>query len=326
MNPIEASWQRRQPLSYLLLPLSVLFCAVVALRRVLYRWGWLKSHRVGCPVIIVGNITVGGTGKTPLIIWLAQKLTEWGYRPGIITRGYGGQSASWPCEVTADSTPQQVGDEAILLKRHAECPVFAGPERPLVIEKLLSIYPCNVILSDDGLQHYALQRDLEIAVVDGKRRFGNGFCLPAGPLRETRKRLQQVDLVIVNGRVEEGEHGMSVIGDSACPLVGGACKPLTDFASTPVDAIAGIGHPERFFSMLESTGLRIDRHPFADHHSFTLDDLAPFNQKTVLMTEKDAVKCEQFAQSNHWYVPATARVAMAFEQQLKTKVKRLLDG
>lgn len=326
LNPIEASWQRRHPLNYLLLPLSGLFCAVVAIRRRLYRWGWLKSQRIDCPVIIVGNITVGGTGKTPLIIWLAQKLTEWGYKPGIITRGYGGKSQVWPSEVTTDATPQQVGDEAILLKRHGECPVFAGPQRPLVAQQLLSNHPCDVILSDDGMQHYALQRDLEIAVVDGERRFGNGYCLPAGPLRETRKRLQQVDLVIINGNPGEGEHGMSVVGDMACPVAGGACKPLADFVPTSVDAVAGIGHPERFFSMLESAGLTVDRHPFADHHRFTADDLAPFEQKTVLMTEKDAVKCEQFAQSNHWYVPATASVATAFEHQLKTKVKRLLDG
>lgn len=326
LNPIEASWQRRHPLNYLLLPLSALFCTVVALRRRLYRWGWLKSQQIDCPVIIVGNITVGGTGKTPLIIWLAQKLIEWGYKPGIITRGYGGKSQVWPCEVTADSTPQQVGDEAILLKRHGECPVFAGPERPLVAQQLLSNYPCDVILSDDGMQHYALQRDLEIAVVDGERRFGNGYCLPAGPLRETRRRLQQVDLVIINGNPGEGEYGMSVVGDMACPVAGGACKPLADFVPTSVDAVAGIGHPERFFSMLESAGLAVDRHPFIDHHDFTADDLAPFDQKTVLMTEKDAVKCEQFARPNHWYVPATASVAGAFEHQLKTKVKRLLDG
>ncbi|MEJ2618979.1 MAG: tetraacyldisaccharide 4'-kinase [Candidatus Thiodiazotropha sp.] len=326
MNPIQASWQRRQPLSYLLLPLSGLFCLLVALRRGLYRWGWLKSHAVACPVIVVGNITVGGTGKTPLVIWLAQKLTEWGFKPGIITRGYGGQSEQWPCEVTADSTPQQVGDEAILLKRHTECPVFAGAERPMVAKKLLSNYPCDVILSDDGLQHYALQRQLEILVIDGKRRFGNGFCLPAGPLRETEKRIKQVDLVIVNDDVGEGEYGMSVIGDTACPVAGGRCKPLTELLKTEVDAIAGIGNPERFFSMLESSGLSIGRHPFADHHAFSSDDLAPFSQKTVLMTEKDAVKCEKFAQSNHWYVPATASVSADFEHQLKTKVKRLLDG
>ncbi|MBV2120730.1 MAG: tetraacyldisaccharide 4'-kinase [Candidatus Thiodiazotropha sp. (ex Ctena orbiculata)] len=323
---METSWQRRHPLNYLLLPLSGLFCAVVAFRRRLYRWGWLKSQRIDCPVIIVGNITVGGTGKTPLIIWLAQKLTEWGYKPGIITRGYGGKSQVWPCEVTTGATPQQVGDEAILLKRHGECPVFAGPQRPLVAQQLLSNYPCDVILSDDGMQHYALQRDLEIAVVDGERRFGNGYCLPAGPLRETRRRLQQVDLVIINGNPAEGEHGMSVVGDMACPVAGGACKPLTDFVPTSIDAVAGIGHPERFFRMLESAGLTVDRHPFADHHGFTADDLAPFEQKAVLMTEKDAVKCEQFAQPNHWYVPATASVATAFEHQLKTKVKRLLDG
>lgn len=278
-------------------------------------------------MIIVGNITVGGTGKTPLIVWMAQQLTELGYRPGIITRGYGGQSKSWPCEVTSDSGAGQVGDEAILLKRHAGCPVYAGPDRPETAEQLISNYQCDLILSDDGLQHYALQRDLEIVVIDGQRRFGNGYCLPAGPLRETPKRVNSVDLVIVNGQANTDEYQMSVTGKMAIPLNGElAAKALVEFSGSRVDAVAGIGNPERFFSMLELSGLRVDRHVFPDHHPFSADDLAAYRDNTVLMTEKDAVKCEKYAQSNHWYVPATAKVDPEFEQLFLTKVKRLLDG
>jgi tetraacyldisaccharide 4'-kinase len=323
---IEALWQKWHPLTLLLLPLSGLFCVVASLRKAFYHWGWLNRQSVGVPVIIVGNISVGGTGKTPLVIWLAQKLIEWGYTPGIITRGYGGKSKEWPCEVTSKSSPSQVGDEAILIKRRAGCPVFAGPDRPRAAARLLELYPCDIILSDDGLQHYALHRDIEIALVDGQRRFGNGFCLPAGPLRETSKRLKAVDWVIVNGDVENGELGMIVSGESAVALMGGQVKKLADFIDTRIDAIAGIGHPERFFTMLESYGLKINRHPFSDHHDYTSKELTQFSQKTVLMTEKDAVKCERFAKPDFWSVPATASVDPKFEQQLLIKVKRLLDG
>ncbi|MES9853429.1 MAG: tetraacyldisaccharide 4'-kinase [Candidatus Thiodiazotropha sp. L084R] len=327
MNWIESTWQGRQLSTLLLLPLSGLFCLVSLFRRWFYRLGLLSRHKVGIPVIIVGNITVGGTGKTPLIVWMAQQLIEWGYRPGIITRGYGGQSKHWPCEVRSDSRAEQVGDEAILLMRHSGCPVYAGPDRPIAAEQLISNHQCDLILSDDGLQHYALDRDLEIVVVDGQRRFGNGYCLPAGPLRETPKRLSKVDFVIVNGDARPGEYQMSVSGSMAIALNGElAPKTLVEFSDSRVDAIAGIGNPERFFSMLEASGLRIDRHPFPDHHLFSADELTAYSGNTVLMTEKDAVKCEEYAQSNHWYVPAIAKVDPEFEKLFMTKVKRLLDG
>ena len=327
MNPIEASWSGRHALTFLLLPLTGAFCAVTAIRRWFYRLGWLRTQSLDVPVIIVGNITVGGTGKTPMVVWLANKLLQQGYRPGIITRGYGGHSEEWPCEVTLESSARQVGDEAVLLKRRTRCPVYAGPDRPATARRLLSQHTCDLIISDDGLQHYALERDLEIVVIDGKRRFGNGYCLPAGPLRESPERLTRADLVIVNGDAASGEYLMEVTGEQALALDGRrAPKMLADFSGATLHAVAGIGHPERFFGMLEAAGLKLERHPFPDHHDFCAADLAPFVSQTVLMTEKDAVKCEPFAHPDHWYVPAAATVDPGFEKQLMVLIKRLEDG
>jgi tetraacyldisaccharide 4'-kinase len=262
-----------------------------------------------------------------LVVWLSEKLIEWGYSPGIISRGYGGQSENWPCEVTTQSSTNQVGDEPVVLKRRTQCPVYVGPDRPVTAKRLLTEHHCDVIISDDGLQHYALRRDIEIVVVDGQRRFGNGFCLPAGPLRETPKRLRRADLVIVNGEAEAGEHWMHVVGDYALALDGGQHpKALTEFCGSTIDAIAAIGHPQRFFAMLEASGLKVRRHPFPDHHNFCAEDLVSYIDKTVLMTEKDAVKCARFAQPNYWYVPAMATVDPEFEHQLMILMKRFLDG
>ncbi|MEW8050715.1 MAG: tetraacyldisaccharide 4'-kinase [Candidatus Thiodiazotropha sp.] len=327
MNAIEASWSGWNGLTLLLLPLSALFCLLSAIRRLLYRIGLLSKVYLDVPVIVVGNITVGGTGKTPLVIWLAEMAQQLGFKPGIVTRGYGGSSDLWPCEVKQDTSAGQVGDEAVLLRRRTGCPVYAGPDRPAAARQLLIDHQCDLIISDDGLQHYALSRDLEIAVIDGGRRFGNGLCLPAGPLRERRIRLAETDLVIVNGISKAGEYGMRLKTSDAVALNRrGESKALTEFKSDRVHAVAGIGHPERFFNMLEGLGLKLERHPFPDHHAFTPGDLHPFSSQTVLMTEKDAVKCELFAQPNHWYVPAMAEVDDGFEEALMTLMKRLNDG
>ncbi|MCU7945366.1 MAG: tetraacyldisaccharide 4'-kinase, partial [Candidatus Thiodiazotropha sp. (ex Cardiolucina cf. quadrata)] len=267
MKSIEASWNGWHLLTLLLLPLSGLFCLLSTIRRLFYRIGWLPVRTVDVPVIVVGNISVGGTGKTPLVIWLANRLVDWGFKPGIITRGYGGKSDHWPREVATESLAEEVGDEAILLKRRTGCPVYAGADRPAVAAQLLSEHACNIIISDDGLQHYGLNRELEIAVVDGVRRFGNGLCLPAGPLRETPKRLAKVDLVIINGKPKQGEHSMYVAGVDAHSLDGRSeSRKLTTFSDAKVHAIAGIGYPERFFSMLEANGLKLERHAFPDHY------------------------------------------------------------
>lgn len=326
MFNIQRSWQGWRPLTLLLLPLSGLYCLLVALRRLAYALGWFPIGRLEVPVVVVGNITVGGTGKSPLVIWMARTLVEMGYRPGIITRGYGGKSQRWPREVTPQSRAADVGDEAVMLSRRTGCPVYAGPSRREAGRKLLAEHDCDIVLSDDGLQHTALARDLEIVVVDGERRFGNGLCLPAGPLRERTARLRRVDMVIVNGKPEPGEYAMQVSGREAVPLQGGEPRALAAFADERLHAIAGIGRPERFFDMLEKAGLKPVRHPYADHHPYRAEELARLGHETVLMTEKDGVKCELFAQPNHWYVPATAEPDAGFRAAFDTMIKRLADG
>ena len=259
----ERLWSTVNPLSLLLWPLSLLFRVVVWLRRWAYQIGWLKSFRVTAPVIVVGNIVVGGTGKTPLLIRLVELLRQSGYQPGIVSRGYGGSSKYWPRDVEADSDPDEVGDEPVLLAKRCGCPVVVAPDRVSAAQKLLRDYDCNVILSDDGLQHYRLKRDIEIAVINATQRFGNGFCLPAGPLREPVKRLTNVDFVINNhpppssssssrrAQIKAGEYSMSLqvttivnMGDPAIT------RSIASFAGHTVHAVAAIGHPTRFFYML----------------------------------------------------------------------------
>lgn len=326
MDAIERSWDGWHPITFLLLPLTGLFCLLAWLRRLAYRLGWLSSQRLQVPVIVVGNISVGGTGKTPLIIWMARKLVAMGYRPGIILRGYGGTSGKTPTEVTVSSRPREVGDEAVLIQRRTGCPVFVGSIRAETGRQLLAKHACDLLLSDDGLQHYALQRDLEIVVIDGERRFGNGLCLPAGPLREPTSRLLQSDLVVVNGRPKADEFAMQVTAGEAVSLADGQRRSLQSFQGQTLHALAGIGHPERFFKTLSEAGLHPVCHPFSDHHPYTEEDLRRFSDQTVLMTEKDGVKCEQFALPGLWYVPATAQPDEGFQRAFESMIKRLTDG
>lgn len=326
MHVIQRSWGGWHPVTFLLLPLTGLFCLLSWMRRSSYRRGWLASRKLDVPVIIVGNITVGGTGKTPLIVWLAQRLIQMGHRPGIILRGYGGTAGKLAQEVTSSSRPGEVGDEAVMIKHRTQCPVFVGRRRVEAGRRLLADHDCDLLLSDDGLQHYALQRDLEIAVIDGERRFGNGLCLPAGPLREPAARLQQVDLVIVNGTARAGECAMQVTASQAISLINGESRPLQAFQKEQVHAIGGIGHPERFFATLREAGLQPVCHPYADHHTYTEAELHAFFGETVLMTEKDGVKCAEFAQPGFWYVPATAQPDEAFQRAIELKIERLTDG
>jgi tetraacyldisaccharide 4'-kinase len=308
-------WYKDPFIGVWLSPLGFLFSDAVKFRKFLYRRGVLKTHTLPVPVIVVGNITVGGTGKTPLIIWLARFLKDSGYRPGIISRGYGGRSESWPQMVAANSDAKNVGDEALLIAKQTGCPMAIGPLRVEAATMLLNNSDCNVILSDDGLQHYALNRDIEIAVIDGERRFGNGYCLPAGPLREPIERLQSVDLIIVNGeKSEDNEFAMQLIGDTALNLVTGEQKPLQEFNNC--HALAGIGNPERFFKLLTTAGLTCITHSFPDHYQFQRHDIEFGDNKSVLMTEKDAVKCTAFAGKQHWYLPVKAVPEPGFAEQL----------
>lgn len=313
MKRLDYYWYNSSPVSLILLPLSWLFCAIAIARRWLYALDVLTSHKLPVPVIVVGNISVGGTGKTPLVTWLVAHLKAQGYQPGIVSRGYGGKANHWPQQVRPDSDPRMVGDEAILLSRRCDCPMSVGPDRVAAAKALLEYTDCDIIVSDDGMQHYALGRDIEIAVVDGVRRFGNGHCLPAGPLREPQSRLQSVDLVITNGIAGVREYSMKLEPDSLWNLASPQeHRPLSAFRGITVHAVAGIGHPQRFFDQLTDSGLTVMEHPFPDHHPFSREDIQFDDELPVLMTEKDAVKCLDFAQPRHWCVPVQARIDERF--------------
>jgi tetraacyldisaccharide 4'-kinase len=287
-------------------PLSLTYGAIVGSRRYLYAKHLRGSVRLPVPVIVVGNLSVGGTGKTPLVCWLVSRLAERGLRPGVVTRGYGGSLRTVRLIGPSD-LPDAVGDEPILLVRRTGAPVAVGRDRPAAAQLLLNA-GCNVVVSDDGLQHYALARDCEIVVIDGDRRFGNGWLLPAGPLRESPDRLASADAIVVNGgrAMVDGALSMRLDAKSAVGLVGGAVKPLAEFAGLSVHAVAGIGNPERFFNMLRSHGIEVIGHALADHARIQAADICFDDQRPVLMTEKDAVKCAVLAGPRHWYVPVTA--------------------
>lgn len=326
---LQDAWYKEMYISSELMPLSMLYDDAMRFRLFLYKKGLLKKTKIAAPVIIVGNITVGGTGKTPLIVWMARFLQEEGYKPGIISRGYGGHSSQWPQWVNKNSDPELVGDEAVLMAQRAACPIAVGPERAKAAQMLLDKSDCNIILSDDGLQHYALERDVEIAVVDGDRRFGNGYTLPCGPLREPIERLKTVDLVIVNGVAsdcEENEFCMAVDGDVLVNLVTKEQKLLTEFKDLSCHALAGIGNPKRFFNLLEEQQISIDTLAFQDHHQFKVEDISFNDDKPVLMTEKDAVKCLAFATDKHWYLPIKAKPEQAFIDRLLTLIEEKTRG
>lgn len=326
MSALERHWYRLTPVSVLLLPLSLVFCTLVQLRRVLYRAGVLRRARLPVPVIVVGNITVGGTGKTPLVIWLADFLRRAGYRPGIITRGYRGNSQTWPVAVTPQTPAAQVGDEAVLLARHGGCPVLAGPDRVAAARRHVG-QGCNVIISDDGLQHYRLHRDLEIAVIDGTRRFGNRLCLPAGPLREPVSRLRSVSVRVANGVPETGELGMALEPTGFYNLAEPGRRASADqFRDGAVHALAGIGNPERFFASLRGLGLNAIPHPFPDHHDFRPGELEFNDDRALIMTEKDAVKCQPFANTRCWVLAIEARPDAALGEQILKRLKEIVRG
>jgi tetraacyldisaccharide 4'-kinase len=231
----------------------------------------------------------------------------------VIARGYKGRAHHWPQPVGADSDPRSVGDEAVLLACRCGCPVVVGPDRVAAARALLERGECDLIVADDGLQHYALDRDIEILVIDGARRFGNGFCLPAGPLRESTGRLTEVDLVVVNGTGGPGEYPMTMRAESAISLERGiAPRDLAGFERQSVHAVAGIGNPGRFFACLRQAGMRLEEHVFPDHHVYVAADLEFGDDRPVVMTEKDAVKCQHFGLRNSWYIPVTIEMPVEF--------------
>lgn len=294
-------WYRRGAIAWLLWPLSVVFLLGVLVRRLLYALRILPSAHPGIPVIVVGNLTVGGTGKTPLVIWIAQFLQGKGWNPGIISRGYGAPVLE-PRAASISSDAAEVGDEPIVLARRSGCPVWVGPDRVKVAAALRARHPeVDVLVLDDGLQHYGIRRDLEIAVVDA-RGYGNGFLLPAGPLREPRVRLRRVDAVVSELRLA---------GDTAHRMIDARDRaPLASFER--VHAVAGIGDPERFFAHLRGAGPGVIPHPFPDHHRFVPQDLDFGDELPVLMTEKDAVKLRGAARPHWWVLPVSAEPDAAF--------------
>jgi tetraacyldisaccharide 4'-kinase len=316
-------YRRRGVIAWLLWPLSLVFGFLVLLRRILYALRVLKSAHPGIPVIVVGNITVGGSGKTPLVIWIAEHLKGKGWSPAIVSRGYGA-SLEAPRAATVASEAAEVGDEPIVLARRSGCPVWVGPDRIAVAAALRAAHPeVNVLVLDDGLQHYRLRRDIEIAVAD-TRGLGNGFLLPAGPLREPRWRLRTVDAVVA--------HGASPVRDFAMALAGEEVHRMTDarerralksFAGQRVHAAAGIGDPNRFFVYLGAAGIKVIPHPFPDHHAFDPRDLDFGDGLPVLLTEKDAVKLRRAAQPDWWVLPVSARLDPGFGAWLLRKTDEL---
>jgi tetraacyldisaccharide 4'-kinase len=325
MVNLHAIWYERHALRFALAPLSLIFCSLAKTRRLAYHYNLLKSHSISVPVIIVGNITVGGTGKTPLVIWLAQFLKQHGFQPAIVSRGYGGKSNNWPQQVRADSDPTVVGDEPVLLAKHSQCPVAVAPKRSLAIESLLKTYPCNIIISDDGLQHYALQRDIEIAVIDDILRYGNGYCLPAGPLREPISRLSEIDFLITKGAALQGEISMQYDMEDLHNLkYEHITQPLSNLRGKSVHAIAGIGHPERFFNRLRDKGLKVNGHAFPDHCKYTAKDIDFKDDLPVIMTEKDAVKCQYLVQGpKYQYLSIKARLPKFFGERLLERLEKI---
>jgi tetraacyldisaccharide 4'-kinase len=302
-------WYEGAPPPWWLIPLSTIYGVASRLRHFAYTKHWRRSITLTRPVIIIGNLSAGGTGKTPLVCWLAVRLAELGFRPGVVTRGYGG-SARGARLVQASDDPNAVGDEAILLGRRARVPIAIGRDRPAAAQLLINA-DCDIIVSDDGLQHHGLARDCEIIVVDGERRFGNGRLLPAGPLREMPGRLQGADAVVVNGgpavisdhALLAGALRMRVAATEAIALRYGTAKRLSEFAGQSVHAVAAIGNPQRFFKMLQSWGIQVIAHPLPDHARLQIGDISFADDLAVLMTEKDAVKCVSIAGPHHWYVP-----------------------
>lgn len=316
----EALWYRPHPARWLLWPLSLIYGAVVSLRRTLYRRGWFRSERLPVPVIVVGNITVGGTGKTPLVIWLVEQLRKRGWKPGIVSRGYGGSSKHWPRAVLPGSNPSELGDEPVLLAQRLNCPIVVGPRRVENARQMLAQHDVDIVVSDDGLQHYALQRDIEIAVVDGRRGLGNNLLLPAGPLREPASRLEQADCVLLNDGVGSQGLSMELRPTEVVRLDDSDSRPLSDFVGKPVHAIAAIGNPERFFDALRDAGLQVRTHAWPDHHPFRPADIDLPDTIDVIMTEKDAVKCRGFATGRHWYLKVEAQLSAAAIQCLNSLI------
>jgi len=324
---VDRLWYGGHWLSIPLAPVGWCYAGVVSLRRLAYVCGLMPVLNLPVPVLVVGNLTVGGTGKTPLVIWLVEFLRSEGWRPGVVSSGYGGRMTRQPQQVRPDSSPEMVGDEPVLIAKRTRCPVAVGAQRAVAAEELIRHTDCDIVVCDDGLQHLALGRDIEIAVVDGDRRFGNGHCLPAGPLRDLPGRIDSVDLVVANGKAARGEFLMEY---QALPLRSlrdpGRSRDISSLRGREVHAVAGIGNPQRFFSSLRGHEIHIHKHDFPDHYPFRASDLQFDDDLPVVMTEKDAVKCINFAADDWWYVPVEAQLPGAFQHRLRALLREIPHG
>jgi tetraacyldisaccharide 4'-kinase len=328
MPKINAIWySQKQPLWWkLLLPFEGAYRSLIFLRRWSYRVAIFKSHRVSVPIIVIGNLSVGGVGKTPLTAAIAEFLKQNHYQPGIISRGYKGQSESWPQIVSENSDPKLVGDEPVLLAKKTKCPVVVAPNRVNAAQELLEKYEVDVIISDDGLQHYALARDIEVVVIDGERECGNGHCLPYGPLRESKRRLKSVDFIVKNGGLNSSDYVMQFqMGELYLLTNPLEKKPITEF-SGEVHAVAGIGNPARFFQSLQNHGLKVIEHLFPDHYNFKQEDFKDIPQdEIIIMTEKDAVKCQFSNDPRIWVLPIEAKLPPHFFDSLLGRLSDVIS-
>ncbi len=335
---IHRVWYEGARFGWLLLPLGGVYWLVSGCRRLLYGAGLLPTRRAGAPVIIVGNITAGGTGKTPVVIWLVRELQRHGFRPGIVSRGYGGTHSGSPMRVDADSDPRVVGDEPVLLARRSSCPVIVDADRVRAAEMLVED-GVDVIVGDDGMQHYRLDRDYEICVIDGSRGLGNRRLLPAGPLRESASRLEQVDELLVNGPLrvsaqmsaaEQNALPFELVAEQSVRLNGSLARPLRDFAESTVHAVAGIGNPSRFFDLLRGRGIQVIEHPLPDHAPLSGGLLSFGDGFDVLMTEKDAVKLGTRVADKFWYVPVELEMdpalALPVIEQVTLRLRSLQES
>lgn len=315
---ITKAWYEGAFWLYLFWPLSLLYQMLIFIRCDFYRRGLFKTHRVDVPVVVVGNITVGGTGKSPLVCHLVESLRNKGFKPGIVSRGYGAKiSRSQVREVFMTSLASEVGDEPLMLKKKLGCPIFVSPNRVLAAQALVKT-GCDIVISDDGLQHYALYRDLEICVFDGQRKWGNGHLLPMGPLREPISRLKSIPYLVINGASNAGSYGqsdldqkefsMTLHAESLISMNTTSKKTLQDFAHQTVHAVAAIGYPERFFKTLNDAGIKLEMHAFGDHHAYKKSDFIFDKDLPIIMTEKDAVKCELFDLKDAWFLPVSAKL------------------
>jgi tetraacyldisaccharide 4'-kinase len=316
------SWQHPTNLTLILWPLSQLYRLLFYLRRAAFNMGLLKSFRAPVPVIVVGNITVGGSGKTPLLISLVELLKKQRLKPGVISRGYSGNADHYPLLVTAETDVQECGDEPALIVKRCAVPMVVGPNRRLDIELLLASHEVNVIISDDGLQHHALCRNIEICIIDKTGNDDNYYQLPAGPYRESVERLSSVDIIVehLSERTKGNDVRCTMALVPSQPVAVGASTGIFD-ASLGLHAVAGIGKPQRFFDTCRSFGWEIETHSFNDHHRYSASDLDFGDDKPILMTEKDAVKCKAFARENHWYLPVVAKHGEAIDEQLLILLK-----